>query len=230
MASLRERTPSPMSEYDRHISRYARELADVLAEREGRVFLGVTGGPAAGKSTFTHDLVAAVNTFNGEEVATVVPMDGFHRYNVDLQAAGLWGVKGVPETFRAQEFIDLLIALRDKAHEEVRGPIFDRTTDEPVEEGLTVLPHHRLVVVEGNYLNLDTPPWDQAHDYFWETWYLETPEEEIVPRLRERHKKRGLKEGEEIDKKIASDLENGKLIEASRPRAHRVLHVPQDKA
>ena len=47
--------------------------AEALAGRPGRAILGITGPPAAGKSTLAHHLVAGL-----APRAAYVPLDGFH--------------------------------------------------------------------------------------------------------------------------------------------------------
>ena len=227
---MTQRELPPQSTYEMHVAAHAQELVELLQDNPNdRLFIGITGGPAAGKSTFATDLAAQINQKLQGESALVVPMDGFHRYNEDLKAHGLWEVKGTPITFNAQRFIELLQAIQNYPDQVVTGPLFDRTTDEPVEGALVITPHHRLIIVEGNYLLYDQPPWEQARDFFTEVWYLETPEAAVIPRLRDRHVKRGLV-GVEIDIKITStDMLNAQLIEETKARAHRVLHIPQDR-
>ena len=56
--------------------------------------LGLVGPPGAGKSTLASALQAA-----WPGTSQVVPMDGFHLANVELQRLGRAGRKGAPDTF-----------------------------------------------------------------------------------------------------------------------------------
>jgi pantothenate kinase len=78
-----------------------------------RYLLGVTGIPAAGKSTFAELLVSAINEDASQNIAITLPMDGFHLRNEVLEAHGLRAMKGGPGTFDAQGFVELLKKLRD---------------------------------------------------------------------------------------------------------------------
>ena len=78
----------------------------IAREARPRFLLGVTGPPAAGKSTFAALLAAALNEKMGEGFAVVVPMDRFHLPNEELKERGLGALKGVPQTFDAQGFVD----------------------------------------------------------------------------------------------------------------------------
>src|ERR1700759_1902750 len=68
--------------------------ARALAEAGGRRLLGITGAPGAGKAT----LAAAVVDALGER-AVLVPMDGFHLANAELERLGRRERKGAVDTF-----------------------------------------------------------------------------------------------------------------------------------
>ena len=128
----------------------AADLASwVRAQANGvdRFLFGVAGSPGSGKSTLAEHLGAELG-------APVVQMDGFHLPNAELDASGLRDVKGAPETFDAQAFVELVGSLRDPSRP-VRCPAFDRTADEPVADQVCVAPSDSVVIIEGNYLLLD---------------------------------------------------------------------------
>ena len=70
-------------------------ISRLLATRERRI-LGIVGPPGAGKSTLAATLLAA----HGAAVQ-VVPMDGFHLANSELERLGRHQRKGAPDTFDA---------------------------------------------------------------------------------------------------------------------------------
>ena len=84
----------------------AESLARLQALMAGgqRRLLGLVGAPGAGKSTLAAALLQSV----GADRAQVVPMDGFHLANVELQRLGRSGRKGAPDTFD-QRTIDALV-------------------------------------------------------------------------------------------------------------------------
>ncbi len=75
-----------------------------------RKLLGLVGAPGAGKST----LAAALLQSLGADCAQVVPMDGFHLANVELQRLGRSGRKGAPDTFDSAGYVALLQRLREQ--------------------------------------------------------------------------------------------------------------------
>jgi len=157
--------------------------------------------------------------------APVVPMDGFHLPNATLAARGHLDIKGAPETFAADEFVELMLALRKPAAV-VHCPTFDRTSDEPVPDQLRVVPADAIVIVEGNYLLLDEQPWVQLADVFDDVAYLETPSEVRIERLIDRHVEFGCGRREALEFVHRSDEVNAQRIESSRSRADLLVSPP----
>ena len=75
-------------------------LALDLATEGHRRLLGITGAPGAGKSTVSAVLAGAL----GDRVV-VVPMDGFHLAQTELERLGRAARKGAPDTFDAAGFV-----------------------------------------------------------------------------------------------------------------------------
>jgi pantothenate kinase len=190
--------------------------AHELAARPGRALLGVTGAPGAGKSLLAAALLLEVPG------AVVVPMDGFHRTTADLTARGWVAERGTPRTFDAAAFVSLLRRLR--AGGAVQAPDFDRSREEPVPAAIDVPATARLVIVEGNYLLLDVPPWAEVAGLLGETWFVEVPEDVRLARLIERHVEFGRNRAEATARATSgSDAANARLVAATRRRADLVV-------
>src|SRR5688572_6286604 len=115
-----------------------------------RFLVGVTGPPAAGKSTLATALAGALDVRCGPAIA--VPMDGFHLSNVELDRLGLAHRKGAPQTFDALGFVHLLRRLRAADEPLVYAPAYSRTLHESIGGVIAVRRDVRVIVVEGNYL------------------------------------------------------------------------------
>lgn len=192
----------------------ATDLASWISERAAgadRYVFGIAGPPGSGKST----LAARLGTTLG---SPVVGMDGFHFPNDVLRARGLLAVKGAPETFDAGAFVALVRAIRESS-EAVSCPAFDRTIDAPVADRVRVVPGHVVVVVEGNYLLLDRPPWASLSGAFDAIAYLDVPDEVRRSRLIARHVEFGRDPADAAEFVHRSDEANAVLVEASRSRA-----------
>jgi len=179
--------------------------------------LGVTGAPGAGKSTFATAVVR-------EHGGVVVPMDGFHLADVELERRGLRDRKGAPETFDAEGYAALLVRIRD-ADGLVMAPAFDRTIEQPVAGSVPVPADASLVVTEGNYLLLDEPRWRAVRDRLDAVWHVRVDEALRRERLVARHVEFGKTPDEARAWVERVDQPNALLVEAVADRADLVLDL-----
>ncbi|WP_280475542.1 nucleoside/nucleotide kinase family protein [Nocardia farcinica] len=201
------------------------ELAAEVAARipDGRRYLlGIAGPPAAGKSTLSVILAAAVSTEQAIP-AEIAPMDGFHKSSAVLDAVGARHRKGEPDTFDVAGFVERLQLLRaTPLGRRVAWPIYDRQLHDPVPDAI-VFVEQRLAVVEGNYLLLEQPGWSLARGELDEVWYLDADESVVLERLTERHLRGGKAPDQARAKITDSDLPNARTIARTRDRADVVL-------
>ena len=194
------------------------ERARGLATGNRRVAFGMAGGPGVGKSTLAVDLVDRLNN-ETPGFAAYVPMDGFHMKHAKLEALGTVRDKGMPHTFEGAAFADFLETLKT-AEGPVSGPGYSRKIEDVVEGAFTVDADVTLLVVEGNYLLLDTPPWDRIRPLLDLAVFIDVPRETVRARLLRRHAEEGLFTEERNRKHIERvDLANYDLVRRSRPRA-----------
>ena len=184
-----------------------------------RTLLGLTGSPGAGKTTLAIALVARVNAEVGAGTAVHLPMDGFHLANATLDALGRHDRKGALDTFDGWGFVGLLRRLREEIDHPVYAPSFHRTVDEPVAGAIAVPSEAELVVVEGNYLLVDSSPWDQVKPLLAESWFCVTPAEQRLLRLVDRHERHGRTPQDATAWATEVDGANARLIDSTRDRA-----------
>src|ERR1700752_2597707 len=77
--------------------------AEALAQAGRRSLLGLVGPPGAGKSAVALALLQALG-----DRAQVVPMDGFHLAQAELELIGRAVLKGAPDTFVSAGYVALL--------------------------------------------------------------------------------------------------------------------------
>ena len=190
-----------------------------LVEPGERRLLGITGSPGAGKTTLAVTLVHTLNAGSGEPVAVHLPMDGFHLANATLDRLGRHDRKGAVDTFDGWGFVALLARLRAELDNPVYAPSFRRSVDEPVAGEIEIPAGVPLVVVEGNYLLVDTEPWSRVRGLLDETWFCVTPADERQDRLVDRHTRHGRSAAAALSWARDVDAHNAELIERTRDRA-----------
>jgi len=115
------------------------QRAAELTGRPGRAILGITGPPAAGKTTLAETLLAELAPH-----AAYVPLDGFHLAHHVLQELGTAHRKGAPDTFDAAGYLALLRRLRDPGEGTVYAPQFRREIEDSLANAIPVRPAARL--------------------------------------------------------------------------------------
>ena len=187
---------------------------DLVAEllqrgRTERHITAVAGPPGAGKSTIADALADKLNAAEPGSAA-VFPMDGYHFDDAILIARGWRARKGAPHTFDVGGFARMLERLREDSEDEIAVPVFDRSIEIARNAARFIPSAVRHLIVEGNYLLLDTPGWNELAQYFDTTVFLDVPMEDIQRRLEDRWVDLA---GEELRVKMEeNDLPNAELV------------------
>lgn len=195
--------------------RTAEDIATRIVEHardRRRIIVALAGPPGAGKSTLSEQLLAALPV--GE--AALVPMDGYHFDNAVLDAMGLRHRKGAPHTFDCAGLAATLRRIRS-GEGDVAVPLFDRQAD-LARAGAAIIPADaRFVLVEGNYLLLDRPPWSELAPFVDLMIFIDVPIVELERRLLARWADLGRSEEAARAWVESNDLPNARLvIEGSR--------------
>lgn len=201
--------------WDRFIDDTAGESCAAVNGGARRI-IAIAAPPGAGKSTLAKALVRRLNA--GGPVAALVPMDGFHLDNAVLEDRGLLTRKGAPETFDAAGFRGVLERIRRDDGAEVAIPRFDPRRDIAIAGAAVVVPEHRIVVCEGNYLLLKAAPWDALAALWDLTVWVEVPDTELKRRLVQRWLDHGMDPDAAEARAEGNDMRNARLIRTgSRP-------------
>ena len=194
------------------------ERARTLIVPGERRLLGITGPPAAGKSTLAAELMAALGPH-----AVLVPMDGFHLAATQLRRLGRLDRKGAPDTFDAAGYLALLRRLRERTDDVVYAPEFRREIEEPIAGAIAIPRSTPLVITDGNYLL----HWKDVRALLDEVWFVDLDEPTRLARLIERHMAYGRNRAEAEERAHGSDQRNAELIIATRGDADLIIR-PDD--
>lgn len=190
-----------------------------------RLVIGVAGPPGCGKSAFSALLAAVINArtaqdISSQDTACVVGMDGWHYPNSYLdhhsflqsgKMVQLRSIKGAPETFDAQAMLTCLERIQQGGT--VDYPVYSRRLHDPIPNGGQIRLNHRYVIVEGNYLFLNEPPWDAFQATFDVHIFVKASLQAIRAGLLERHLRGGK----------APEFAKRQIQEVDLPNAERVL-------
>lgn len=187
-------------------------LIDETDRPRDRLLIGIAGPPGSGKSTLAEAVVTALNDRAGaRHEAALLPMDGFHLDNEELRRRGLLSRKGAPETFNARGLLELLAQVRI-GDRDLHYPIFDRALDLSITDAGLLKADTSIVVVEGNYLLLDSDPWARMSDQFDATVFLNPSLTTLEARLKQRWLDHGFTAEAADEKAHGNDLVNARLV------------------
>lgn len=177
------------------LERTRKLMSDNISPND-KVFVAVAGGPGTGKSTLASRVCEGLNK-GGNEIAAVVPMDGYHIPRKDLRAMAekvgstesyeeLMRRRGDPDTFLPAKLAADLKTLKDEGQGVF--PTYDRSISDPVSDGVTVNQEHKIIICEGLYvLSLDDKEWEPLAGLWNDRWFLDVPENVVRERLVKRH-------------------------------------------
>ncbi|KAK4033961.1 ATP-dependent kinase [Parachaetomium inaequale] len=211
-----------------------------------RFLIAIGGIPGSGKTTLSKRLTATLNARHVAQfpdqppVAAFVPMDGYHYTRAQLDAmpdpATAHARRGAEFTFDGEGFLALVKRLKEPVTAEtatIFAPSFDHAIKDPKENDIPVEKTHRIVVLEGNYLLLNKPPWSHAAALTSLKIFVSVPRSLARTRLAARHLAAGLASTPEAaDRRaVENDLPNGDTILALRvPDVDEVVESLEDGA
>ena len=207
-----------------------KKLTGLQQEKGRRILVMLAAPPGAGKSTLVSFLEKLSKETEGVAEIQTIGMDGFHRRQEYLtshttvregEVIPMVKIKGAPETFDLDLFKERI--KKCLSEKECGWPVYDRTLHNPVDNVITITKD--IVILEGNYLLLNDPGWDELKSFADYTISV-TADEKM---LRDRLIARKALSGNSIEDATAfvdySDMVNVKTCLTKSAKADLILQV-----
>ena len=203
-------------------------LASLVVGRErsdARPFIvAIVGSPGAGKTAAAHRLTGRLANVGLSSV--VVGMDGFHLCDAALAALGRSDRKGAPDTFDADGLTTLLTRIVGGPTATVWAPAFDRHQEAAIAGSVPIEPGTDVVIVEGNYLLVNSGPWAEMRSLFDMSAYLQHADDQArVRALVARHVAHGRSIEAATEWVLRSDEANARVVERTLAYADVVVDM-----
>ncbi|KAF9466920.1 P-loop containing nucleoside triphosphate hydrolase protein [Collybia nuda] len=223
--------------------RLAEFLVESLAKTplSARLVVGIAGIPASGKSTFaqllTNNTNAILGGTNTDSRAILISLDGWHLTRAQLDAFPNPKLardrRGIHWTFDGSGYVSFVRELRKELSDStliITAPSFDHALKDPVFDDVSVLPYHRIVIIEGIYTFLSIEPWNEAGLLLDQKWFIQVDIEEAQQRLVKRHIVSGVAETmeEAVWRAEENDMPNGRFMIANMLEPTRIIESTYD--
>ncbi|MBQ7583799.1 MAG: nucleoside/nucleotide kinase family protein [Lachnospiraceae bacterium] len=205
-----------------------------LHHKKGRRILAMLAAPpGAGKSTLLSFLEKLSKEHPDMKNIQTIGMDGFHRRQEyllshttlrDGKEIPMVNVKGSPGTFDLEKLKE---SIKRVSEGQVCGwPVYDRHLHNPVEDVIQVTGD--IVILEGNYLLLDTEGWRDLSGYADHTVLIRSDEDILKKRLIARRISSGHPAEEAEGFVEYSDMYNARLCLEHSKQADLTLFLKPD--
>lgn len=204
-------SPLIFSQFERNIQILSE---DILNRKKigQRLIVAIAGPPASGKSMLSESLLKCLNEIPScLNTVALLPMDGFHLDNSILESLDLLDRKGSLSTFDIDGFFSLVARLKD-TKKDIFHPIFDRSLDLTIAGAGVIKNNASIVIIEGNYLLIDSDPWSIFQETIDYSVFINPPIGVLEKRLIERWKSYGFNFKDAENKANNNDLLNAHFI------------------
>ena len=141
--------------------------------------IGIAGSVAVGKSTFARILRALLARWPEHPRVDLVTTDGFLQPNRDLEARGLLGRKGFPESYDVRALVQFMDAVK-AGTAAVHAPVYSHQAYDIVPGQFQVVDRPDIVLVEGlNVLQTGDRTRVFVSDFFDFSIYIDADEADI---------------------------------------------------
>ena len=155
--------------------------------------------------------------------AILVGLDGWHLTRAQLDSMPdpklAHDRRGSHWTFDPHSYVDFIRRLKEPVSPDatitITAPSFDHAVKDPCPHAVSILPEHRIIMIEGLYTFLSLSPWVEAGKLLDERWLVELDSTVASDRLVKRHVKSG----------VAKDLEKAQWRAVENDTPSRSFHA-----
>ncbi|MFN8017642.1 MAG: type I pantothenate kinase [Acidimicrobiales bacterium] len=142
--------------------------------------IGVAGSVAVGKSTTARVLQALLARWPDHPRVDLVTTDGFLYPNAELEARGILGRKGFPESYDVRRLLEFLRAVKS-GQDEARAPTYSHLTYDvlPAQDDVVVRSPDILIVEGLNVLQVSSATTTFVSDFFDLSIYVDAAVEDV---------------------------------------------------
>jgi len=167
-------------------------MAEFLGEDRASApfIIGIAGGVAVGKSTTARVLQALLGQSKDRRSIDLLTTDGFLWPNAILEARGIMGRKGFPESYDLRRLVEALAAIQ-AGEPEVATPVYSHLAYDIVPGKVHIIRRPDILIVEGlNVLQISTtgasPSQVAVSDFFDVSIYVDAAETDVARWFSER--------------------------------------------
>jgi pantothenate kinase len=206
-----------------------KKLTDLKNVFKKRIIVFLAGPPAVGKSTLSLLLERLSQEYTEITSIQSLSLDGFHYCNeylksnniiIDGSEHTLYEIKGMPETYDLENFINHLEVLKYK---NIRWPVYDRKIHNPIMDKIEVTAD--IILIEGNWLLLNEEGWKKLKSLCDYSIFIECNEKVLRNRLINRKIKGGLSEEKALEFYERTDKRNVLRVMENRLPADLTLEM-----
>lgn len=127
-----------------------RETSAFMGQKQSKMpyIIGIAGSVAVGKSTFARILRTLLARWPDHPKVDLVTTDGFLYPNAKLEARGLLGRKGFPESFDQRALLEFLSAIK-AGRRHVRAPVYDHAAYDILPGASQEIDQPDILLIEG---------------------------------------------------------------------------------
>ena len=199
-----------------------------------RLLVALAGAPGSGKTTVAGHVAKGINErLRLPHGALVMSMDGFHLPRSALDALPnreeAYVRRGAHWTFDADAAVAFMRKTRSFTGT-LYAPTFDHAIKDPIADGLAIPAETAVLILEGNYLLCDLPPWNEVSKFVDEKWFVRVDPDLARRRVAARHVRAGIEP--DMEKAFArvdsNDALNGQWINEHRVECDVVVDSVDD--